>query len=158
MDWAKHRRRKAAAKCHMRLDLQTFLPRFAIVKAANSHDSTEAVELCADIRSGEIVVFDKAYIDFKHLNKLDNRGVFWVSRTKENMAYKVMGQQTAPKGNILSDQRIKLTTNKSQKSYSQEIRLVTALVEVNGKKVEMSFMSNNFTWAPSSICDLYKAR
>jgi hypothetical protein len=28
MDRAKHRRRKAAAKCHMLLDAQTFLPRF----------------------------------------------------------------------------------------------------------------------------------
>ena len=26
MDWAKHRRRKAAAKCHLRLDLHSFLP------------------------------------------------------------------------------------------------------------------------------------
>ena len=30
MDWARHRRRKAAAKCHMRLNMQTFLPRFAL--------------------------------------------------------------------------------------------------------------------------------
>ncbi len=67
MDWAKHRRRKAAAKCHMRLDLQTFLPRFAVVKDAKTHDATEAVELCAGIRDGEIVVFDKAYVDFVHL-------------------------------------------------------------------------------------------
>lgn len=29
MDWAKHRCRKAAAKCHMMLDAQTFLPRFS---------------------------------------------------------------------------------------------------------------------------------
>ena len=67
MDWARHRRRKAAAKCHMRLDLQTFLPRFALVKAANTHDSTEALEPCADIRAGEVVVFDKAYVDFAQL-------------------------------------------------------------------------------------------
>ena len=53
MGWAKHRRRKAAATCHMQVDLQTFLPRFALVKAANTHDSTEAAELCADIRAGE---------------------------------------------------------------------------------------------------------
>jgi len=26
MDWAKHRRRKAAAKCHLRLNLASFLP------------------------------------------------------------------------------------------------------------------------------------
>jgi hypothetical protein len=30
LDWAKHRRRKAAAKCHVRLNLQTFLPQFAL--------------------------------------------------------------------------------------------------------------------------------
>src|SRR6266571_4374035 len=38
MDWAKHRRRKAAAKCHLRLDLQSFLPRFAIVDTARHAD------------------------------------------------------------------------------------------------------------------------
>jgi hypothetical protein len=27
LDWARHRRRKAAAKCHLRLDLHSFLPR-----------------------------------------------------------------------------------------------------------------------------------
>ena len=40
MDWAKHRRRKAAAKCHLRLDLQSFLPRFAIIDTAREADAT----------------------------------------------------------------------------------------------------------------------
>jgi len=39
IDWAKHRRRKAAAKCHMQLNLQTFLPQFAIIKEASTHAS-----------------------------------------------------------------------------------------------------------------------
>ena len=39
MDWARHRRRKAAAKCHLRLDLQSFLPRFAIVDTARHNDA-----------------------------------------------------------------------------------------------------------------------
>jgi hypothetical protein len=34
LNWAKHRRRKAAAKCHVRLNLQSFLPRCAIVNTA----------------------------------------------------------------------------------------------------------------------------
>jgi hypothetical protein len=42
MDWAKHRRRKAAGKMHLRLNLASFLPRFVVVKEANTHDSTEA--------------------------------------------------------------------------------------------------------------------
>ncbi len=31
LDWASHRRRKAAAKLHLRLDLHSFLPGFAVV-------------------------------------------------------------------------------------------------------------------------------
>ena len=44
MDWAKHRRRKAAAKCHLRLNLQSFLPRFAIVDTARHSDAKKAWE------------------------------------------------------------------------------------------------------------------
>ncbi|MFN0128630.1 MAG: DUF4372 domain-containing protein [Verrucomicrobiales bacterium] len=34
MDWAKHRRRKAAAKIHLRLDLHSFTRLFAVVRSA----------------------------------------------------------------------------------------------------------------------------
>ena len=67
LDWAKHRRRKAAAKMHLRLDLRSFLPNFILVKTAGTHDSAEAPALCVGINEGEIVIFDKAYVDFKHL-------------------------------------------------------------------------------------------
>ena len=158
MDWAKHRRRKAAAKCHMQLNLQTFLPQFAIVKAASTHDSTEAYQLCANLKSGEIAVFDKAYVDFTHLSNLDSRGVFWVTRAKDNMAYRIVKQHTEPKGNIISDDLIALENPKSHEAYPQLLRLVTANVEINGVEKTMTFITNNKIWAPSSICDLYKCR
>jgi hypothetical protein len=50
MDWAKHRRRKAAAKCHMLLDAQTFLPRFAVVGSAKSHDAVKGRILCKQLK------------------------------------------------------------------------------------------------------------
>ena len=158
MDWAKHRRRKAAAKCHMRLDLQTFLPRFAIVKAADTHDATEARKLCADIQAGEIVVFDKAYVDFAHLFWLTGREVFWVTRAKENMQYEVVGEQTTATDTILRDVRVKLTGPKSGKDYPDTLRLIEALVEIDGKEQTLTFLTNNMQWAPCSICDLYKGR
>jgi hypothetical protein len=157
MDWAKHRCRKAAAKCHMRLDLQTFLPRFAVVKTAGTHDTTEARNLCADIRSGEIVVFDKAYIDFIHLRELTERGVFWVSRAKDNMAFRVIKRNKA-KGDVLKDALIRLKVTKSRNDYPELMRMVTAKVEVDGKTVEIIFLTNNMEWSASSICDLYKGR
>ena len=67
LDWAKHRRRKAAAKCHLRLDLQSFLPRMVIIDPARQHESTRARELCAPVKAGEIVIFDKGYLDHEHL-------------------------------------------------------------------------------------------
>lgn len=158
IDWAKHRRRKAAAKCHMQLNLQTFLPQFAIVKEAAAHDSTEAYRLCMTLKCGEIAVFDKAYVDFPHLADLDRRGVFWVTRAKDNMQYRIIKQHIKPKGDVLSDVLIKLETPKSYKAYPQKLRLVTACVEINGVKKIMTFITNNMTWAASSICDLYKCR
>jgi hypothetical protein len=158
IDWAKHRRRKAAAKCHMQLNLQSFLPNFAIVKAANTHDSTEARELCANLQDGEIALFDKAYIDFSHLHDLDRRGVFWVTRSKDNMRYRVVGQHREAKGNIHGDYLIELMVEKSGQNYPKLMRLVVATVEVDGKPKVMTFITNNMEWASSSICDLYQCR
>ena len=158
IDWAKHRRRKAAAKCHMQLNLQTFLPQFAIVKEASTHDSTEAYRLCQNLKDGEIAVFDKAYVAFPHLADLNERGVFWITRAKDNMTYRLVKQQSSPKGEVISDVLIELETPKSQKAYPQRLRVVTAHVEINGVKKTMAFITNNTRWAPSSICDLYKCR
>jgi len=33
-----------------------------------------AWEICANIKGGEIVIFDKAYIDYEHLKELDEGG------------------------------------------------------------------------------------
>ncbi len=94
LGWAQHRRRKAAAKMHTALDMRSFLPRFVIVKGAKDSDPKTAWELCADLKDGEVAVFDKAYVDFRHLRKLKERGVSWVTRSKDNMQYEVVGRQT----------------------------------------------------------------
>ena len=156
MDWARHRRRKAAAKCHMRLDLQTFLPRFAIVKSAGSHDAKEARPLCAAMQAGEIVLFDKAYVDFEHLHDLHQREIFWVTRAKDNMVYEIIKKNECS-GNIRKDILVRLK-GVSQDKYPEPVRLIVADVEIDGELVEMTFISNNTEWAANSICDLYKGR
>ena len=159
MDWAKHRRRKAAAKLHLRLDVGSFLPGFAVVEAAKHGDNVRARELCAGIQEGEIAVFDKAYVDFEHLYDLDQRGVNWVTRAKSNMAYRVKRRLLKKRqGNILRDDLIALTTAKSKGAYPTTLRRVVALVEVQGKMVEMEFITNNVKWAASSVCDIYRSR
>ena len=157
MDWAQHRRRKAAAKTHMRLNLQSLLPSFVIVDTAGEHDNKRAREVCAGVKSGEIVLFDKGYVDFEHLLDLAERGVFWVTRAKDNMAYEVVG--TMPAANdpkILRDEIIQLRD--PRKAAPELMRRVVALVEVDGEEREMVFLTNNLTWSPRSVADLYRCR
>lgn len=157
MDWAKHRRRKAAAKTHLRLDLQSLLPRFVIVDTAAEHDNRRARELCAGVKEGEIVIFDKGYIDYEHLADMDQRGVYWVTRAKENMVYQVKERLPVKKGSkIISDELVHLTEPAGK--ALEVARRVTALVEVDGKEREMVFLTNNFSWSPQSVVDLYGCR
>lgn len=161
---------------HLDLDLRSFLPNFAIVKSAKDSDPKTAWELCAPIRTGEIVVFDKAYVDFAHLWHLDQRGVFWITRSKENFCFEVVGQQLSEEeiqqakhmrehkifmGQqpiVLSDCRIKLTSENTSGKYPAELRKVDACVLINGEPHEMSFITNNMKWSPYSICELYAGR
>ena len=197
MGWAKHRRQKAAAKMHTALNMRSFLPNLVSVKSACDSDPKSAWELCADMKTGEVVVFDKAYVDFKHLKTLASRGVSWVTRSKENMLYEVMGQQATageqkssasasataePEGlektagkdvgqqvsgrrryvrkkcRILSDERIRLTGVNTREHYPEELRLVTAEVEIKGRMVQMTFITDNLEWSAFTICQLYQCR
>jgi hypothetical protein len=157
MDWAKHRRRKAAAKTHMRLNLQSLLPGFVIVDTAAEHDNVRARELCAGVKSGEIVLFDKGYVDFAHLRDLEQREVFWVTRAKDNMAYEVVKKMPQSKDEkILRDEIIVLSN--PNKPAPELMRRIVAVVEVDGQEREMTFLTNNLEWSPRSVADLYRCR
>jgi hypothetical protein len=159
MNWAKHRRRKAAAKMHLRLDLQTFLPACAIIEEASHHDDTRAQQLCANLQEGEIALFDKAYINFLHLYALNHRGVHWVTRAKDNMSFTVKKKLLKkPHGKIISDDIIMLKTPKSKAQYPVTLRRVEMFVELDGKDVPMVFLTNNTEWAASTVGALYKSR
>ena len=157
MDWAKHRRRKAAAKTHMRLNLQSLLPNFVIIDTAGEHDNKRARELCAGVRSGEIVLFDKGYVDFGHLKDLDERGVFWVTRAKGNLAYELVKTMPQSKDEKILQDEVILLSNPN-KPAPELMRRMVALVQIDGEKREMVFLTNNLQWSPRSVADLYRCR
>ncbi len=157
LDWAKHRRRKAAAKTHMRLNLQSLLPSFVIVDTAAEHDNRRARELCAGLHSGEIVLFDKGYIDFGHLRDLHERGVFWVTRAKGNMDYEPVARMPRSKDEkIVRDEIIRLAD--PYKAAPELMRRILAWVEIEGEERLMVFLTNNLQWSPRSVAELYRCR
>jgi hypothetical protein len=154
IDWARHRRRKAAAKMHLRLDLHSFLPSFAIVDTAGQHDSLRAREVCAGLLAGEIALFDKAYVDFLHLCELAARGVQWVTRAKDNLRFRVRKNLSNDKPGIIKDQLVRLTG----RHKGVDVRRIEAWVEIDGEWRRMVFLTNNLEWSPRTVCDLYRRR
>ena len=160
IDWAKHRRRKAAVKMHMLTDVPCMLPRCVVIDKAKHHDITQATNLCRNLGSGDIVVEDRAYNDWKHQRELDEAGVFFVVREKKRARFKIV--ESKPKQmlarNVIADETIELTGPGTKRKYPGKIRRVTAMVEVDGKWREMVFLTNNFEWSGAIIAELYRAR
>ncbi|MFT6794522.1 MAG: hypothetical protein ACJAR1_002532 [Rubritalea sp.] len=57
---------------------------------------TLVLPLSVQIFKKEIALFDKAYISFTHLYNLAQRGIFWVTGSKDNMSFTVR-KKTHPK-------------------------------------------------------------
>lgn len=157
IDWARHRRRKAAAKCHMRLNIGSFLPAFAVVEDAAHHDSIRADVLCAGLGTGDVLLADRAYVDLPFLARLNARGVFFVLRPKRNMLFTTV-KELPCKGKILRDELVRPAGVTTAKDYPELLRIVTALVEVDGVEREMTFITNNTVWSARTITELYRAR
>jgi hypothetical protein len=157
IDWARHRRRKAAAKCHLRLNIGTFLPSFVVVEDAAHHDSVRADALCAAMVTGDVLLADRAYVDFAFLAGLEARRVFFVLRPKRKMRFTTV-KSLPVKGKILRDELVRPDGVRTAKVYPGLLRVVTARVEVDGVEREMTFITNNTTWSARTIAELYRAR
>jgi len=159
IDWARHRRRKAAAKLHLRLDVGSRLPAFAVVEDAAHHDSVRAETLCAGLEAGDVCVADRAYTDFSFLDGLRARGVFFVVRQKKNMRLtRVKRLGKSSDAGIISDELVEPVLARTKKLYPVPLRRVTARVEVEGKLREMIFLTDNLDWSARTVAELYRAR
>ena len=152
MDWASHRRRKAAAKCHVRLNFENLLPGFVVVDVAREHDNVRARQASASLKKGEILVMDRGYVDLEHFRELSERGVVWVTRMKEGMQYDLLDEKKVKTGGkVLADQWIMLTNG-------VQARRIVALVEVDGQEREMTFLTNQLKWSAETVVELYRCR
>ena len=77
---------------------------------AGEHDNRRARELCANVQASEIIIFDKACLDFTHIADLSQREVFWVTRAKDNLQCQAGRKfQDGIKENRLRDDLVALT-------------------------------------------------
>jgi len=153
--WAVFHHNRGAAKLHTAIDLAGNLPDFAVVTHGRVHDSKVAKRIKL-FKKGDTTVFDKAYIDYAWLNELNQKGVYFVTRSKSNCQFKVLESRPTnrTRGHIC-DQVIYLKSNSGQR-YEGKLRRITYRDPDTDKR--LTFLTNRFDLATQTICDLYKAR
>jgi len=158
--WATYRKKKGAFKVHTLFDHSGYLPSFMVLTDGRTHDVTvmknESYGVPA-LSPDSILLVDRAYIDYNWLYSLTKQRLYFVTRTKRNMKYTVLGQHKPPeKQGVLADQSVRLSNYYQSRYYPEPLRLVTVADPETGESI--TFMTNNFTLDAPTIADLYRSR
>lgn len=155
--WAKFRTAKGAIKLHSLLNIRTQIPELIIFSDGKQADINAAKNVDLGISRDSILVFDKAYIDWKWLYGLDSKGITFVTRAKENMKYGVIGQHKMPLiGQGVKDEKVLLKNLTSLSSYSKCLRRIEWIDKASNKT--LVFLTNNFDFSADIIANVYKSR
>ncbi len=154
-DWAHFRRAKGAVKLHLLLDHQGYLPCWAYLSDGKCADIKAARML--NLPAGAIVAMDRGYNDYSLFGAWCGRGVFFVTRKKDNASCQVVGQRPLKSDKaIVADEFIKFTSPQAQKNCPYYLRQVSYY---NAEKDEiMQFITNNFKLSATTIAAIYKDR
>ena len=153
--WAKFRKKKAAVKMHTLLDLRGSIPSFIEITDGLCHDVNVLDKIFFEPDS--IYVMDKGYVDFKRLYKIEKNKAFFITRAKDNMAFRRVYSTKVDKTiGLKYDQKIKLTGTNAKKDYPEYLRLVKYIDKETG--VTYAFLTNNFSLPAITIAKLYKER
>jgi hypothetical protein len=153
--WASFRRAKGGVKVHVLLDHRDYMPAFAVISEAKKHDVTVAKSL--QFNRGSIVAMDRAYNDYRLFAAWTDRGVFFVTRMKDNAVYEVVERRRVPKNrNILSDETIRLTGVKAAEKCSHMLRRVVVWDGENDRQIVL--LTNHLHFGATTIADIYKDR
>jgi hypothetical protein len=153
--WAKFRRHKAAIKLHTLLRLRGSFPTVVIITSGKVHDVNILDEL--GFEPGAFYIFDRGYLDFARLHRIQRSGAFFVTRAKQNSQLRRRYSRPVDKSTgLLFDQTVVLTGFYSRQQYPEVLRRIGYRDPETGKK--LIFLTNNFTLAALTIAQLYRSR
>ncbi len=151
-------KKKGGLKVHVSLDAHSETPDFVIITSANRHDKNFLKSLKLEPYS--VVVFDKAYYDFKIYSEWTKENISFVGRLKTNAKYDEIevlyeNKITDKCKGVLKDSKINLKFSENGEEKTLTIRKVN-YIDDKGKK--FNFISNNFSLTSLEIANLYKKR
>jgi hypothetical protein len=151
--WAPFRARKGAIKLHT--VLADLLPQCVVLTDGKTHDLTVAKNLA--FAPGDLLIFDRVYIDYDWLFHLHQQGVWFVTRLKANACYEIVESlETSAPELVLADQLIHLSSPHGQAAYPAPLRRVHYRDPETGK--EYVFLTNRLDLPALKVAELYRRR
>lgn len=147
--WAKYRKNKGAAKLHIGLDADGYLPAFVDLTEGKEHEINMAREL--ELPKGSYVVFDRGYTDYAWYQELCEEDIRFVTRLKRN-AVTIPGPKRKGRRSpgVLLDQQVQL------KGVAGTYRKVVYLDAESG--ITYEFLTNALDIPAATVAELYKER
>jgi hypothetical protein len=153
--WATFRKTKAAIKVHTQLNLKNSIPELIIITAASVHE-VNILDLIT-FEPGSYYVFDRGYIDYPRLYKLNCAGAYFIIRARDKLRFLRQSSQVVDKKcGVRCDQYVKIKNFYPYKNYPEHLRRIVFIDEDQNKKFQ--FLTNNFDLKASEIAQLYKDR
>lgn len=149
--WATFRRRKGGIKMHTLLDHDGCIPAFVEISDARTHDSKMAQAL--KLQKGSIVACDRGYVSFAWFHSLCEQGIFFVTRLKKNIKFKLLERSPVMGDTGVTSDHIIEIQNKNQKML---LRKIGFIAPDTGNF--MYFLTNNFQLEAQVIASIYKER
>lgn len=154
--WASFRKTKGGIKVHTLYDVITQIPTFLHITEANVHDMNAMDEI--PYEPNAYYIFDRGYFDLERLFTVNLIRSNFIIRERGNLQYTIVDGEDLLEcsDNILYDQTIRLTGQKTSKKYPSLLRRIVYYSAEH--KRTFTYLTNNFEIRAGLIALLYKNR
>lgn len=154
--WAEFRQTKGAVKLHLLLDHAGYFPAFAAIGPQKTLAEV-AVAKSLDLPKGSIVAIDRGYCSYALYYQWTQAGIFFVTRAKDNMAYRVVATRPVPqRSDIRADELIAFTSVLGAPQCPTRLRRI--VVWDAAQQRELVFLTNHLTFGATTIAAIYRDR
>lgn len=150
-------KKKGGVKLHVGMQATEDIPSVVRITSSATHDVTFLKRL-GKLPAGSILVFDKAYFDYRRYNEWQQQGLHWVTRLKRwsvvNVEQELLVSEEDQQRGVAKDQIVELG-HPNQKEKVR-CRLVYYYDEQRNKMFH--FITNDFDKPAYQIAEIYRQR
>jgi len=152
--WARFRKTKAGIKMHLRLSFDGMaLPDEVIITPAKTADKKKLDELIV-VDLDVLNIFDRGYVDYRLFDEYCKKGIFFVTRLKDNAVVEFIGERPIEENSpIEEDVDVILGTN--SRKMEHKLRVITIDDSVNEP---FSIVTNDFNRSAEEFGEIYRYR